>query len=47
MAGFPTEPTSVQVFEIELYKGKPTRKFFQLIITRLDSGFYEVVQYAL
>jgi hypothetical protein len=34
-------------FEIETLKGKGTRKYFQLIITRLDSGFYEVVKYIL
>jgi hypothetical protein len=30
-------------FEIERLKDKPTKKFFHVIITRLDNGRYELV----
>ena len=34
-------------FELVSYKGKPTKKFFQVVISRLDSGKYELVTYVL
>jgi hypothetical protein len=34
-------------FEIESMKGKRTKKWFHFVVTRLDSGFYEVVNYVL
>lgn len=33
-------------FEIESFKGKKTRKYYHIIISRLDSGRYELVSYA-
>jgi hypothetical protein len=33
-------------FEIETIKGKKTRKYYHIIISRLDSGRYELVSYA-
>jgi hypothetical protein len=32
--------------EIETIKGKKTRKYYHIIISRLDSGRYELVSYA-
>ncbi len=34
-------------FEILAYKGKPTRKWFHVVIERLDSGSYELITYVL
>lgn len=34
-------------FEIYTLKGKQTRKWFHVVITRLDSGRYETVAYCL
>ena len=34
-------------FQLDTYKGKPTRKYFHATITRLDSGRYELVTYVL
>ena len=33
--------------ELKSYKGKNTRKWFHVTITRMDSGRYEVVSYPL
>jgi hypothetical protein len=33
-------------FEIETIKGKKTRKYYHIIISRLDNGRYELVSYA-
>jgi hypothetical protein len=33
-------------FPILTIKGKKTKKYYQVIITRLDSGLYELVDYA-
>lgn len=33
--------------EILRYKGKPTKKWFHVVISRLDSGRYELVTYVL
>lgn len=32
--------------EIATIKGKKTRKYFHVIITRLDNGMYELISYA-
>lgn len=34
-------------FEIKTLKGKPTRKWFHVVIYRLDSGRYELTTYIL
>jgi hypothetical protein len=34
-------------FALDIYKGNPTKKFFHVIITRLDNGKYELVTYVL
>jgi hypothetical protein len=34
-------------FEIKTYRGKPTRKWFHIVIYRLDSGRYELTTYIL
>jgi hypothetical protein len=34
-------------FALESYKGKLTKKFFQVVISRLDSGKYELTTYVL
>jgi hypothetical protein len=34
-------------FELELYKDKQTKKWFHVVIARLDSGRYELVTYVL
>lgn len=34
-------------FEILAYKGKPTRKWFHVVIERLDNGQYELITYVL
>jgi len=34
-------------FSIELYKDRPTKKFFHVVIYRLDSGRYELNTYVL
>jgi len=34
-------------FEILYLKGKPTKKFFHVIITRFENGLYETVCYPL
>ena len=34
-------------FELGTIKGRPTRKWFHVVITRLDSGRYELVTYIL
>lgn len=34
-------------FEVLAYKGKPSRKWFHIVITRMDSGRYELVTYFL
>lgn len=33
-------------YKIVTLKGKPTRKYFHVIITRMDTGRYELVCYA-
>jgi hypothetical protein len=32
-------------FAIALFKNRPTKKYFHVVITRLDSGRYELVAY--
>jgi hypothetical protein len=34
-------------FALDYYKGKKTKKFFHAVITRLDTGRYELVTYVL
>jgi len=34
-------------FAIAQYKGRPTKMYFHVVITRLDSGRYELVTYVL
>jgi hypothetical protein len=34
-------------FEIELYRDRKTKKWFHVVISRLDSGRYELVTYVL
>jgi hypothetical protein len=34
-------------FEIELLKDRPTKKFFHVVIYRMNSGTYELVTYIL
>lgn len=34
-------------FELESLKGRKTRKWLHVVITRLDSGHYELVTYVL
>lgn len=34
-------------FKLGTLKGRPTRKYFHAVITRLDSGRYELVTYVL
>lgn len=33
--------------QLDFYRGKPTRKYYHVVITRLDSGRYELVNYVL
>jgi hypothetical protein len=34
-------------FELDLYRDRPTKKYFHVVISRLDSGRYELVSYVL
>jgi hypothetical protein len=44
--GIAYHQTSKEHFEIETIKGKKTKKWYHIIICRLDSGRYELVSYA-
>jgi hypothetical protein len=41
------EQTRQGDFELDFFRGKPTRKFFHVSIYRLDSGRYELTTYVL
>jgi len=45
--GIPYHQTSKEHFEIETIKGKKTKKWYHVIIIRLDCGRYELVTYSL
>lgn len=44
--GIKYNETSKEHFEIDTIKGKKTKKWYHIIICRLDSGRYELVSYA-
>ena len=44
--GIPYDTSKETHVEIETIKGKKTRKWFHVIITRLSNGTYELVSYA-